>query len=96
MRRLCGTSEGDLDFNSWLEGDLGLLRRENHDVSTLLWKKVKVIPCHTHDLPDNVSGRVEVDETLVDLHLVPVPSLGTLTTWAVQQKRVSSRVSCVF
>jgi hypothetical protein len=41
----------------------------------------------THDLPDDVGGGVEVDETLVDLHLVPVPGLGTLTTWAEGEER---------
>lgn len=34
----------------------------------------------THDLLDDVGRRVEVDETLVDAHLVAVPGLGTLTT----------------
>jgi hypothetical protein len=33
----------------------------------------------THDLLDDVGRRVEVDETLVDAHLVAVPGLGTLT-----------------
>lgn len=33
----------------------------------------------THDLLDDVGRRVEVDETLVDAHLVLVPGLGTLT-----------------
>jgi len=41
----------------------------------------------TYDLLDDVSGRVEVDETLVDSHLVSVPGLGTLTT-----RRLSGRV----
>jgi len=31
------------------------------------------------DLLDNLAGGVEVDETLVDLHLESVPGLGTLT-----------------
>ena len=35
----------------------------------------------TYDLLDDIGRRVEVDETFVDAHLVPVPSLGTLTTW---------------
>jgi hypothetical protein len=41
----------------------------------------------THDLPDDVGGGVEVDETLVNLHLVPVPGLGTLTTWALRERK---------
>lgn len=32
-----------------------------------------------NDLLDNVGGGVEVDETLVDAHLVAVPGLGALT-----------------
>jgi hypothetical protein len=32
------------------------------------------------DLLDDVRGRVEVDDALVDAHLKPVPRLGTLTT----------------
>lgn len=32
-----------------------------------------------NDLLDNLGGGVEVDETLVDAHLVAVPGLGTLT-----------------
>lgn len=32
------------------------------------------------DLLDDLGGGVEVDETLVDAHLVAVPGLGTLTT----------------
>jgi len=32
------------------------------------------------DLLDNLAGGVEVDETLVDLHLKSVPGLGALTT----------------
>jgi len=32
------------------------------------------------DLLDDLGGGVQVDETLVDSHLVHVPSLGTLTT----------------
>lgn len=32
------------------------------------------------DLLDDLGGRVEVDETLVDAHLEVVPGLGTLTT----------------
>jgi hypothetical protein len=34
------------------------------------------------DLLDNVGGRGKVDQSLVDPHLVSVPSLGTLTTGA--------------
>lgn len=37
-------------------------------------------PIDTHDLLDNLRGRVQVDEPLVDPHLEPVPGLGTLTT----------------
>lgn len=33
----------------------------------------------THDLLDNLRGRVEVDEALVHLELELVPGLGTLT-----------------
>lgn len=33
----------------------------------------------THDLLDDLAGRVEVDEALVDLELVAIPGLGTLT-----------------
>ena len=33
----------------------------------------------THDLLDNLAGGVQVDQTLVDLELVAIPSLGTLT-----------------
>ena len=33
----------------------------------------------THDLLDDLARGVEVDQTLVDLELVAVPSLGTLT-----------------
>jgi hypothetical protein len=35
------------------------------------------------DLLDDLGGRSEVDEALVDAHLVAVPSLGTFTTGAV-------------
>lgn len=34
----------------------------------------------THDLLDDLTGRVEVDEALVDLQLVAIPGLRTLTT----------------
>lgn len=33
----------------------------------------------THDLLDNLRGRVQVDEALVDAHLEAVPGLGALT-----------------
>ena len=33
----------------------------------------------THDLLDDLAGGVQVNETLVDLELVAVPGLGTLT-----------------
>ena len=33
----------------------------------------------TYDLLDDLAGGVEVDQTLVDLELVAVPGLGTLT-----------------
>ena len=35
------------------------------------------------DLLDDIGRRGQVDQSLVDPHLVSVPSLGTLTTWAV-------------
>lgn len=34
----------------------------------------------TYDLLDDLAGRVQVDEALVDLELVAVPGLGSLTT----------------
>ena len=34
---------------------------------------------NTHDLLDDLAGGVEVDEALVDLELVAIPGLGTLT-----------------
>ena len=34
---------------------------------------------YTYDLLDDLARGVEVDQTLVDLELVAVPSLGTLT-----------------
>jgi hypothetical protein len=34
------------------------------------------------DLLDDIGGRGQVDQSLVDPHLVSVPSLGTLTTRA--------------
>lgn len=34
------------------------------------------------DLLDDIGGRGQVDQSLVDPHLVSVPSLGTLTTGA--------------
>lgn len=33
----------------------------------------------THDLLDDLAGGVQVDQTLVNLELVAIPSLGTLT-----------------
>lgn len=33
----------------------------------------------THNLLDNLAGRVEVNESLVDLHLIAIPGLRTLT-----------------
>ena len=33
----------------------------------------------TYDLLDDLAGGVEVDQTLVDLELVTIPGLGTLT-----------------
>lgn len=41
-------------------------------------------PMFTHDLLDNLGRGVEVDESLVDPHLVSVPGLRTLTTWAIK------------
>ena len=37
------------------------------------------IRLYTHDLLDDLAGGVEIDETLVDLELVAIPGLGTLT-----------------
>ena len=34
---------------------------------------------NTHDLLDDLAGGVKVNETLVDLELVAIPGLGTLT-----------------
>lgn len=34
----------------------------------------------TYDLLHNLAGRVQIDQTLVDLELVTVPGLRTLTT----------------
>ena len=33
----------------------------------------------TYDLLDDLAGRVEVDETLVDFELIAIPGLGTFT-----------------
>ena len=40
---------------------------------------VKNVRVYTHNLLDDLARRVKVDETLVDLELVAVPGLGTLT-----------------
>lgn len=50
-----------------------LLGKSNLDLNTHL-------ELDRGDVLDNVSGSVEVDETLVDPHLESVPGLGTLTT----------------
>ena len=34
---------------------------------------------NTHDLLDDLAGGVEIDQTLVDLKLIAIPGLGTLT-----------------
>ena len=44
---------------------------------------------YTYDLLDDLAGGVEVDQTLVDLELVAVPGLGSLTARLYSSLRVS-------
>ena len=44
----------------------------------------------TYDLLDDLAGGVEVDQTLVDLELVAVPGLRTLTARLSQQRQTMS------
>jgi hypothetical protein len=73
-------SEGDFDFHSGFQGDRGL---QAGDVNT---KSVRQKGGRgTHDLLDDFRGRVQVDQSLVDSHLVLVPGLGTFTTGAARE-----------
>ncbi len=48
----------------------------------------------THNLLDDLAGGVQVDEALVDLELVAIPGLGTLTT-RLNSRRISSEINVV-
>jgi hypothetical protein len=45
----------------------------------------------THNLLDDLTGRVEVNETFVNLEFVTIPGLGTLTTRLKKDKITKSQ-----
>ena len=49
-----------------------------------------IVLLSTYDLLDDLAGGVEVDQALVDLELVAVPSLRTLTARLSQQRQTMS------
>ena len=74
--RLDLSRDGNLDLDTGLEGNAGLLTRWGIVRNEEKEKSGKV----TYDLLDDLAGGVEVDQTLVDLQLEAIPGLGTLTT----------------
>jgi len=68
-----------------LSGNRNLNLNTGFQTDARLHKKEVVNLCQhrgecTYDLLHNLAGGVQVDQTLVDLELVAVPSLGTFTT----------------
>ena len=64
--------DSNLDFDARFQADASLCKKSGRLVSSQ-----RMV---THDLLDNLAGGVQVDQTLVDLQLVTIPGLGTLTT----------------
>jgi hypothetical protein len=63
-------SNGDFYLDTRLERDRCLEPKLARD------QKQKA---NTHDLLDNLAGRVEVNQTLVNLEFITIPCLGTFT-----------------
>ena len=66
--RLDLSRDGNLDLDTGLEGDGSLSKKVSQD-ATRASSEI------TYDLLDDLAGGVEVNETLVDLHLEAVASL---------------------
>ena len=69
---ICLRRDGDLDLNTRLQADRCLQPEMRNSTYTDGEK--------TYNLLDNLAGRVEVNKALVNLELVAVPGLGSLTT----------------